>query len=306
MKSKSLFFILALLVLSVSANASEITTILKYYSDSQFDSDNNGLELPNGVIDFSVADSITGNNPSSSLCTWWNVYDETRASSSSFCFGNSTCCSYFGLNQNGNSWDATFYTYASRFGSHELISANVAAGNSGFSVSSIGGWSTLSVIFAHSPSFDLGALNLTLNSPTNLTFNTNADNLLLNFTLNDSANVNYSLDDYSTSLGSGTSFVSRLNSTSYTTIMNGNHNLSINASYQNQTYSFNLGFSVNDTTAPNITLTPNPNGTIIISDKANLSIVLNSSELSNITYFINGQSTQLAVGRGFNLNHLND
>lgn len=145
-------------------------------------------------------------------------------------------------------------------------------------------------------------LNLTINSPDNSTTLDSGEGIYLNFTINESANANYSLDSQSfVALNSGTSFSALLNGTlPYGVLANGLHNLSIYVrGALGDSAIVNHLFIVNDTDAPNISINIT-NNSIFSGASLLLPVKINSEEYANISHKINDDdfSSFIDLGAG--------
>jgi len=106
----------------------EILIELEYNDGTEFDSDNDGIEARNGIIDFNANAGFNWNADESNLCTRWETYSIDNESSVKVCYGNERCCNFIGLEPLTPSWNEVFYSYYSRYGagSSNRISSQVA------------------------------------------------------------------------------------------------------------------------------------------------------------------------------------
>lgn len=123
---------------------------LQYQSGSNWDADDDGIELNSSAVDFAVSASEFHNPVDSPyLCTAWMVYSLDTLKSHSVCFGGSDCCRMYGLESSGGSWDDTFYVYYGRLNATErdVVGASVGYANlnleSNLSGVARGGWEFL-------------------------------------------------------------------------------------------------------------------------------------------------------------------
>jgi PKD repeat protein len=136
---------------------------------------------------------------------------------------------------------------------------------------------------------DNSVLNISIDSPDNSTSLATGENVYLNFTTNLSITANYSLDNGQIiDLANGTSFSTLLNgSLGYGVLTNGNHDLQINVKDAlGNTAIVNYSFSVNDNTAPGITINTT-NNSALSATYFTLPINFSSNEYANISYRIN-------------------
>ena len=95
---------------AISNNGSKkLSAVLKYKLDSEFDTDNDGVESINGVIDFDISLGNDSEIISENLCSRWIVYSIEEDTSNVFCNGNSNCCGFVGLTPKYPEWDSSFY-----------------------------------------------------------------------------------------------------------------------------------------------------------------------------------------------------
>jgi len=80
--------------LTINPNeTAEITNILAYKSGTLLDTDDNGLELITGGIDFTLEQSVfTWNVTESELCSLWDIHSVENSTSEIACTGNEICC----------------------------------------------------------------------------------------------------------------------------------------------------------------------------------------------------------------------
>ncbi|MBI4439939.1 LamG domain-containing protein [Candidatus Woesearchaeota archaeon] len=94
-----------------------ISPALKYNENSNFDTDDDGVEKTDGVIDFSVAPStFNWGVDEENLCTRWQVYNYDSSESEIVCVGSEQCCLYAGHESLGGSWKNTFYLNYGKYG----------------------------------------------------------------------------------------------------------------------------------------------------------------------------------------------
>ena len=109
-----------------------ITAGLSFKEGTQWDSDDNGIEMPDGVVDFTVEETqFSWDADESKLCTRWEVYSEDSGSIVTSCNGGGDCCSFMGLASSADEWDAPFELYNTRYGATEnnKVSAQVVYAN---------------------------------------------------------------------------------------------------------------------------------------------------------------------------------
>ncbi|MBD3313117.1 hypothetical protein GF345_01610 [Candidatus Woesearchaeota archaeon] len=94
-----------------------ISIDLVYNPGTQWDSNNDGLEVADGVIDFTVeGTSFSWDAEESKLCTKWVVYSFDNDSSTRACFGSADCCALMDLSPASLNWDDPLELYIGRFG----------------------------------------------------------------------------------------------------------------------------------------------------------------------------------------------
>ncbi|MBW3014442.1 hypothetical protein KY335_04365, partial [Candidatus Woesearchaeota archaeon] len=124
--------VLSLLLFSGIVLAQEstvITSVLEYKSGTDWDIDNDGIELPpDGVIDFTIENTQFAETLNhSKLCTKWEVESQDTGSKEYECYGAESCCNFLNLDSTLATWKAPFPLFFSRMSSTEanLVSAQV-------------------------------------------------------------------------------------------------------------------------------------------------------------------------------------
>jgi hypothetical protein len=85
----------------------EITINLAYKDDTEYDTDNDGVETIDGIIDFTVEDSSFNWDVNySNLCTRWEVFNQE--SSTFVCYGAERCCNFVDLVSISSNWNDSF------------------------------------------------------------------------------------------------------------------------------------------------------------------------------------------------------
>ncbi len=96
----------------------EIMLDLEYKSGTSYDVNNDGIENVNGIIDFSVKNSVfIGDVNLDNLCTRWEITSLDSHKSKVVCYGNEKCCNFVSLTPSSEKWDDDFYLYYGAFGS---------------------------------------------------------------------------------------------------------------------------------------------------------------------------------------------
>ena len=107
-----------------------MTVRLKYYEDSIFDTDNNGLEYENSLVDFTVAGSAFDfPAQNENLCARWEIENVETGESSFDCYGSGECCSLLGLVSIEDAWNATYNVFKGKYvaGNDNMIRAQVVS-----------------------------------------------------------------------------------------------------------------------------------------------------------------------------------
>ncbi len=108
--------------------AQSIQTILMYHDNSPYDSDNDGVESLDGVIDVTVNESIFAGEPDpSQLCTRWEIYSVEQSTATTACFGADACCNLLGIVPAWPLWNEPLYLTYNLYGAtqHTIVSAQV-------------------------------------------------------------------------------------------------------------------------------------------------------------------------------------
>ncbi len=105
----------------------EILIELEYNNEGEFDTDNDGIEERDGIIDFNVNTEFNWEVNKSNLCTIWETYSINNESAVKICYGNEKCCNFVGLEPLTANWNEIFYSYYERYGAtlNNKISAQV-------------------------------------------------------------------------------------------------------------------------------------------------------------------------------------
>ncbi|HHI04352.1 MAG TPA: hypothetical protein ENL45_02290, partial [Candidatus Woesearchaeota archaeon] len=114
--------------LDFNENNSLILLRLEYKNNSSYDMDNDGIETLEGVIDFTVENTVFNFDVNkSNLCTRWETYSVENETSTTVCYGSEMCCNFVELEPSTLNWDEVFYSYYGRYGAtaNNKISAQV-------------------------------------------------------------------------------------------------------------------------------------------------------------------------------------
>jgi len=133
----------------------EIILDLNYADESEFDTDNDGIETREGIIDFKVDAEFNWEVNDNNLCTIWETYSVDNKTSIKICYGAETCCNFAGLESNSEKWNEIFYSYYQRYGATENneISAQVVYADYNTSEENLysdiyySNWQTLNAVF---------------------------------------------------------------------------------------------------------------------------------------------------------------
>ena len=104
----------------------DITERLVYNDGSIYDEDNNGIEPIEGVIDYSVKDSIFKWDVNySNVCTKWEV--NNGENSTFICYGAERCCDFIDLVPSRERWDDSFNLNYGKYGAglNNTVSAQI-------------------------------------------------------------------------------------------------------------------------------------------------------------------------------------
>ena len=111
-----------------SINAENITISLKYKSGSSYDTDDNGIESLNSIVDLTVEDTLYNVDINrSSLCTIWEIFNIEESSAVDICHGGNNCCGFLGLLPRRDAFDETYYAIYGNDGAgkENILSARV-------------------------------------------------------------------------------------------------------------------------------------------------------------------------------------
>ncbi len=114
-----LFFVMINLIL-VRSDSPKIDIKLDYKDDASYDTNQDGIEPDNKIIDFTVEDTVFNwDVDKSHLCTRWEIISMDHSDTTAICYGSDKCCRFIGLNSEKESWDNTFYLNYLRYGTSQ-------------------------------------------------------------------------------------------------------------------------------------------------------------------------------------------
>lgn len=91
---------------------------LEYKGNSDLDTDNNGIETLNGVVDLTVESSMfSWDVDETKLCARWQVYSLDKEEITVVCHGSEQCCNFVELSPISEKWNDVFYLYYNSHGS---------------------------------------------------------------------------------------------------------------------------------------------------------------------------------------------
>jgi len=96
---------------------------LEFYNESEYDTDNDGIEEIDGVIDLTVKNTEFNFDANPELlCTRWGINNVND-----ICYGNSDCCNFLDLSSSSPNWNDPYYSYLEKDGAsyNNTISAQV-------------------------------------------------------------------------------------------------------------------------------------------------------------------------------------
>jgi hypothetical protein len=105
-----------------------ISIILAYNSDTSYDSNDDGSETRDGVVDFTVKDTqFSWNADADKLCTKWEIYSEENKEATTVCYGAEQCCNFINIKSSATEWDEPYTAYSGKDGAtaHNTISSRV-------------------------------------------------------------------------------------------------------------------------------------------------------------------------------------
>ncbi|MFH2027502.1 MAG: hypothetical protein ABIJ08_00035, partial [Nanoarchaeota archaeon] len=113
---------------AVQISESAIQIILGYKTGTAYDTNNDGIETIEGIIDFTVESTrFNWTADEDKLCTRWEIYSIDEESTTTVCYGSEECCSFIHLTPTKNSWDEAFNSNYGGYGAtyKNTISAQV-------------------------------------------------------------------------------------------------------------------------------------------------------------------------------------
>ncbi|MDP7506287.1 MAG: hypothetical protein QF362_02490, partial [Candidatus Woesearchaeota archaeon] len=115
-------------LVNTSVEDLSIKLVLDYYNESNYDTNNDGVETIDGIVDLTVKDTEFNFDVNlSNLCTRWTVNDVDEGSVDHVCYGSNNCCSFIGLESDSSKWDDVYYSYFEMNGAgyENIISAQI-------------------------------------------------------------------------------------------------------------------------------------------------------------------------------------
>ncbi len=183
--------------LPASAINKTISINLIYWNESEFDTNNDGIENLTGIIDLSIANTrFNWEVNYSNLGTRWEIYDSDRNISTIICYGAVNTCNFFNLEPLRERWNETLYlVYENYAGFNNTVSAQVVYVDYSFEINNPyteiynSEWQILPAIFINITE----TINdtLILNETLNLTNTTGNISLELNLSINITQNLLY-------------------------------------------------------------------------------------------------------------------
>ena len=247
---KKIILILGLAFLLSAAIATQEKTIeaeLKYNPLTLWDSNDDGIEVSGGVIDFVLSPRFSWQLNESNICSEWQIEDVDGVDSKSFCQGSARCCLFLDESQVSDQWDDKvsvdqykYFPSENKRVSARIVHIDYDFGENPYSDIYSSDWDYLYAVF-------LSGDGITIRSPK---ANETTGALMLRVDINETSPLSYKLDDgLPVFLGEGKNFSDRLNGTLRDGILrNGVHNVTIYLNRTNQTHEF----QVNDAAAPSI------------------------------------------------------
>ena len=152
-----------------------ITIKLNYKTGTIWDSDNNGIETTDGIIDFTVENSkFNWDFKEENLCTRWETYSLDDSKSTTLCYGSENCCNFIKLVPTRANWSETFYSHYELYGAtlNNIISAQVIYVDYNLSIDNpyanvyYSSWDNLSAIYENVIAENLdNVLDITISTP---------------------------------------------------------------------------------------------------------------------------------------------
>ncbi len=287
---------------SVSTNESQpINVVLNYASGSAFDTDDNGIETTQGVIDFSLNNSAFNFTPTESeLCSLWHVQSQNTFAIKAYCQGSEDCCiiaqavSPMNLTYVDSSQWHTFYLSYSQDGittQNNLVMAQLwSANSSNITAAAFSDWTNLTATFTSSSSLSV-SLSIPLN---NAALNTST----ANFAFIASENSNCMLGINSSISQQNVSAQQSLQATIAATLPDGKYLWNITCTdSQGSTRTSGTNTLTIDTQKPVISINQPQDGQITTSGAINLSFLASDSISSDLDCFSLIDTTPSFLGK---------
>ena len=118
MKEFKLFLLLMLVsVVPIISSSSlpQITIDLSYKTGSDYDTDNDGVDL--STVDMTVENTVFNwDLDKSKLCTKWDLYSVDYGLHYTICNGYIDCCKLIDLQKTGDNWNDVLYVQEGKYG----------------------------------------------------------------------------------------------------------------------------------------------------------------------------------------------
>jgi hypothetical protein len=102
---------------------------LSYNSGTEWDTDDDGVESKEWVVDLTVKDTgFAWNVDESNLCTRWTIFSNDKETYETVCYGSEKACNFLYLPNEGDmKWNEPLFVYPGKYGatSDNVVSAQV-------------------------------------------------------------------------------------------------------------------------------------------------------------------------------------
>lgn len=288
--------IVILLVIAFSAvnyaESQDIAINFEYGFNPNYDSDNNGIETEIGAIDFTVEKTqFNWQVDQENLCTRYEVISEDNQESNFLCNGDSGCCGFIDLAPTDTEWDSDLVLAKSVYGTtnQNTVAAQVIYVDYSLDPQNpyqdirYSDWAALQANFELGFSAQSSVITVVLpNSTVDY-----SENIPVKFTIDADTNAVYSVNgaENQTPVKSSGNNQTNFTDSIDEVFENGVHNITI---YELEGALIESHqFIVNDTTAPQINISPKLDGSYFNGTTKKINIKINSSEAGNYSYSIN-------------------
>ena len=308
MKKNLLLIIVIFIILAnvaLSEDSKLITLDIKY-------SQSGGVVKKGELIGYSVENTVFNWAVNyDKVCTKWEIYSFEADTNKQKCYGANGCCSFLELNTDSGVWNESMYLQYNVGGVTENNRVTGRVVYVDFSLDPENAYSDIHYseedylygVFSDSDGkakLNNNQIEIMVTSPVNNSIYGIGEDIYLNFSMNISAPVSYSLDDYSYyPIGDDSEFVTLINGTlDFSVVKNGVHELKLFILVNSTNFvNYSVFFKVDDEQAPTLKIDPDLDNTVIDGSDS-LNINFEANEYTWLVYNLNDENSKfLRLGK---------